>query len=208
MAQRRKRVDCFQLQPVSRDRWGFRRLQRHGNQAPGRNPTTFQTPAGRFTPISSVRACRSGTNGRITPFVQALFGGIHASEVTLSHCTGTACTLLPSEDTFCDDCRRRARRPGASASCHSRHSSRIPDDPVRKSHHRSKWLAERHAAVFGNRLSIRWRPTSASSAAGGLLLLGQPLGYFRRYNCRLRHGSESQSSKTAVYTWAVERRRL
>lgn len=37
---------------------------------------------------------------RITPFVQALFGGMHASEVTLSHCTGDACTLLPSENTF------------------------------------------------------------------------------------------------------------
>jgi len=37
---------------------------------------------------------------RITPFVQALFGGVHASEVTLSSCTGAACTLLPAEDTF------------------------------------------------------------------------------------------------------------
>jgi outer membrane protein OmpA-like peptidoglycan-associated protein len=36
---------------------------------------------------------------RITPFVQALFGGVHASEVTLSNCTGI-CTLLPAEDTF------------------------------------------------------------------------------------------------------------
>jgi opacity protein-like surface antigen/outer membrane protein OmpA-like peptidoglycan-associated protein len=39
-------------------------------------------------------------NGRITPFAQVLFGGVHASEVTLSGCTGGACTLLPSEDTF------------------------------------------------------------------------------------------------------------
>jgi len=37
---------------------------------------------------------------RITPFAQVLFGGIHASQVTLSDCTGAACTLLPSEDTF------------------------------------------------------------------------------------------------------------
>ena len=36
---------------------------------------------------------------RITPFAQALFGGAHANEVTLSHCT-FSCTLLPSEDTF------------------------------------------------------------------------------------------------------------
>jgi outer membrane protein OmpA-like peptidoglycan-associated protein len=37
---------------------------------------------------------------RITPFVQVLFGGIHASEVKLSGCTDGACTLLPAEDTF------------------------------------------------------------------------------------------------------------
>jgi outer membrane protein OmpA-like peptidoglycan-associated protein len=38
-------------------------------------------------------------HGRVTPFVQALFGGAHASEVTLSHCS-LNCTLLPTEDTF------------------------------------------------------------------------------------------------------------
>jgi outer membrane protein OmpA-like peptidoglycan-associated protein/opacity protein-like surface antigen len=38
-------------------------------------------------------------HGRVTPFVQALFGGMHANEVTLSHCT-FSCTFLPSEDAF------------------------------------------------------------------------------------------------------------
>jgi len=37
--------------------------------------------------------------GRVTPFVQVLAGGIHASEITLSGCTG-ACTLLPSANAF------------------------------------------------------------------------------------------------------------
>jgi opacity protein-like surface antigen len=38
---------------------------------------------------------------RFTPFAQVLFGGIHASEVTLSSgCTGAGCTLLPSENSF------------------------------------------------------------------------------------------------------------
>ena len=38
---------------------------------------------------------------RVTPFVQALFGGIHASEVTLdSGCTGAGCTILPAENSF------------------------------------------------------------------------------------------------------------
>ena len=38
-------------------------------------------------------------HSRVTPFVQALFGEMHANEVTLSNCT-FSCTLLPSEDTF------------------------------------------------------------------------------------------------------------
>jgi opacity protein-like surface antigen len=37
---------------------------------------------------------------RVTPFVQVLFGGVHASEVTLSNCTGALCTPLPSENSF------------------------------------------------------------------------------------------------------------
>jgi len=36
---------------------------------------------------------------RITPFVQALFGGVHASEVTLANCT-FSCTLLPDQNAF------------------------------------------------------------------------------------------------------------
>jgi outer membrane protein OmpA-like peptidoglycan-associated protein len=38
-------------------------------------------------------------NERITPFVQALFGGVHANEVTLADCT-FSCTLLPAQNTF------------------------------------------------------------------------------------------------------------
>jgi opacity protein-like surface antigen/outer membrane protein OmpA-like peptidoglycan-associated protein len=38
---------------------------------------------------------------RFTPFVQALFGGIHASDVTLSSgCMGAGCTPLPAENSF------------------------------------------------------------------------------------------------------------
>jgi outer membrane protein OmpA-like peptidoglycan-associated protein/opacity protein-like surface antigen len=38
---------------------------------------------------------------RFTPFAQALFGGVHASSVTISGCTGSpACTPLGSENTF------------------------------------------------------------------------------------------------------------
>jgi hypothetical protein len=37
---------------------------------------------------------------RITPFAQVLFGGVHASQVTLSNCTGVLCTPLPSENAF------------------------------------------------------------------------------------------------------------
>ena len=38
---------------------------------------------------------------RFTPFAQVLFGGIHASDVTLSSgCTGAGCTVLPAENSF------------------------------------------------------------------------------------------------------------
>jgi opacity protein-like surface antigen len=37
---------------------------------------------------------------RITPFAQALFGGVHASQVTLSDCTGATCTPLPVQNSF------------------------------------------------------------------------------------------------------------
>jgi outer membrane protein OmpA-like peptidoglycan-associated protein len=37
--------------------------------------------------------------GRVTPFVQALFGEMHANQVTLNGCTSN-CTLLPAQDTF------------------------------------------------------------------------------------------------------------
>jgi outer membrane protein OmpA-like peptidoglycan-associated protein len=36
---------------------------------------------------------------RFTPFVQALFGGVHASEVDIANCT-SSCTLLPEENVF------------------------------------------------------------------------------------------------------------
>ncbi len=38
-------------------------------------------------------------HSRLTPFAQVLFGGMHASDITLSGCTGN-CTLLPVENTF------------------------------------------------------------------------------------------------------------
>jgi outer membrane protein OmpA-like peptidoglycan-associated protein len=37
--------------------------------------------------------------GRLTPFVQVLAGGVHASEIDLANCT-FSCTLLPKENTF------------------------------------------------------------------------------------------------------------
>jgi outer membrane protein OmpA-like peptidoglycan-associated protein len=37
---------------------------------------------------------------RFTPFVQVLFGGVHASAVALSNCSGVACTPLPVENKF------------------------------------------------------------------------------------------------------------
>ncbi len=37
---------------------------------------------------------------RFTPFAQILAGGVHASAVTVNDCTGSACAVLPSQDSF------------------------------------------------------------------------------------------------------------
>jgi outer membrane protein OmpA-like peptidoglycan-associated protein/opacity protein-like surface antigen len=37
---------------------------------------------------------------KVTPFVQALFGGAHATAVTLDGCSGIGCTPLPFENSF------------------------------------------------------------------------------------------------------------
>jgi outer membrane protein OmpA-like peptidoglycan-associated protein len=36
---------------------------------------------------------------RVTPFIQVLFGGVHANQVSLTNCT-SSCTLLPTQDTL------------------------------------------------------------------------------------------------------------
>lgn len=67
----------------------------------GANPSSTVDSSGNaytflFGPRFSFR-----NHERITPFVQVLFGGIHASEVTLSSgCTGAGCTPLPAENSF------------------------------------------------------------------------------------------------------------
>lgn len=67
---------------------------------PGAVPTHVADSSGTaytylFGPRLSFRS-----HDRITPFAQALFGGVHASPVTLSGCTGAACTPLPSQSSF------------------------------------------------------------------------------------------------------------
>jgi len=37
---------------------------------------------------------------RLTPFVQVLAGGVHASAVTVNGCAGTGCTVLPVQSSF------------------------------------------------------------------------------------------------------------
>jgi opacity protein-like surface antigen len=66
----------------------------------GGNPSTVVDSSGRaytylFGPRLSFR-----NHTRLTPFAQVLFGGMHASEVTLSGCSGAGCTPLPSENKF------------------------------------------------------------------------------------------------------------
>jgi outer membrane protein OmpA-like peptidoglycan-associated protein/opacity protein-like surface antigen len=67
---------------------------------PGANPPgTVDSSGTAYTYLFGPRiSFRNHT--RITPFAQVLFGGVHASEVTLSDCTGPGCTPLPSQNSF------------------------------------------------------------------------------------------------------------
>ncbi len=66
----------------------------------GANPPRVSNASGNaFTYMAGPRLSLRKYD-RITPFAQALFGGIHASEVTLSKCAGTSCTPLRSENAF------------------------------------------------------------------------------------------------------------
>jgi hypothetical protein len=93
---------------------------------------------------------------RVTPFAQALFGGVHANEIRLSNCT-VNCILLPSESTF-------AMTAGGGLD-------------VRVYHHlrnRSGRDTERHAALCRNRLPFRRKSCASNSPAlaSVLFLLG------------------------------------
>ncbi len=60
---------------------------------------TFDSGGSAYTYLFGPRF--SYRHGRVTPFAQALFGGTHASSVTISGCTGTpGCTPLGSENAF------------------------------------------------------------------------------------------------------------
>jgi hypothetical protein len=67
----------------------------------GTNPSTVADSSGTvYTYLFGPRLSFRG-HDRITPFAQALFGGMHASEVTLSSgCSGAGCTPLPVENSF------------------------------------------------------------------------------------------------------------
>jgi hypothetical protein len=66
----------------------------------GANPARVADASGTaFTFMAGPRL--SFRHDRITPFVQALFGGVHASQVTLSNCAApVVCTPLPTENAF------------------------------------------------------------------------------------------------------------
>ena len=62
---------------------------------PGANPPGVANSSGTvFTYLAGPRLSYRN-HSRITPFAQILFGAVHASEVSLSGCTGSSCTPLP-----------------------------------------------------------------------------------------------------------------
>jgi hypothetical protein len=65
----------------------------------GANPARVADASGTaFTYLAGPRL--SFRYSRVTPFAQVLFGGVHASQVTLSNCSGVLCTPLPTENAF------------------------------------------------------------------------------------------------------------
>jgi len=64
----------------------------------GNPPSVVDSSGTVFTYLAGPRLSFRSSS-RVTPFIQALFGGIHASEVILSDCTGS-CALLPAQNSF------------------------------------------------------------------------------------------------------------
>ncbi len=67
--------------------------------AEGAPPRVAAASGAAYTYLSGPRFSYRKYN-RITPFAQVLFGGIHATEVTLFGCTGSLCTPLPTQNSF------------------------------------------------------------------------------------------------------------
>jgi hypothetical protein len=62
-------------------------------------PRTADASGTTYTYLAGPRLSFRKAN-RVSPFLQALFGGVHAGQVTLSGCTGSLCTALPSQNSF------------------------------------------------------------------------------------------------------------
>jgi hypothetical protein len=68
-------------------------------QANGASSRVAPASGAAYTYLSGPRLSYRGYS-RIAPFAQVLFGGVHATEVTLSRCTGPLCTPLPGQNSF------------------------------------------------------------------------------------------------------------
>lgn len=67
---------------------------------PGANPVREADASGTVYTYMGGPRLSFRHSERVTPFVQALFGGVHASPVTLSGCSGNLCTPLPTQNAF------------------------------------------------------------------------------------------------------------
>jgi len=169
----------------------------------GTNPSSAPDSSGTaytylFGPRLSFR-----NNGRITPFAQALFGGIHASEVKLSDCT-SACTLLPSEDTFAltagggVDVRVRrhfAIRVIQAEYLMTRFENRTTGDSARQNDIR---LSSGIVFRFGGGPSVPKLPVAYSCSVN-------PSGVFPGDTIAVSGMAQNLNlTRTAAYTWAVD----
>ena len=110
---------------------------------PGANPPGVANSSGTvFTYLAGPRLSYRHYS-RITPFAQILFGAVHASEVSISGCTGSSCTPpLPAQTAFAMTAGGEHRYKRVSTFLHPRHSSGIHDEPFRESHDGSEWHAK------------------------------------------------------------------
>jgi opacity protein-like surface antigen len=179
------------------------RLYLHGTG--GSSSSTVDSSGTAYTYLFGPRLSFRG-HGRITPFAQALFGGIHASDVTLSKCTGS-CMLLPAETSF-------AMTAGGGLDIKVRHHLAIR---IIQAEYLMTSFNDLSTGKSATQNDVRLSSGVVFRFGGNLAPALPPLGPLT-YSCSLTPSSvfsgdpiaasgtavSLNPAKTAVYTWSVD----